>query len=194
MIDKKIYTFAETKACPSCLFVQESAMYRSFQCAYWHLFCTGTWYCTAEEARLHHSPSSSSLALFQIDTPIFCSPFSLQHLKTGGSSSILPTPLSCKPLSSLEMPSPHESPMLCCTLARMGVPELLCPGTGSRACCQGQVTVGSWTLPCGDARAPHGPCGKPPSFQTFAKGCAWASSQQKQHFFLVEAASAQIHV
>lgn len=72
----------------------------------------GTWYCTAEETKLHLSPSSSSLALFQIDSPILWFPFSLQHLQTGGNNSILSTHVSCKLLSSLEMSSLHKAP--CC--------------------------------------------------------------------------------
>lgn len=134
---------AETKAHLSCLFVQESAMYSSFQCAYWHLFCTGTWCYIAEEAKLHPSPSSSSLALFQIDTPILCSPFSLQHLQAGGYSSVLPTHLSCKPLSSLEISSLDKSPALCCTLGHILVLVGMCVFQNCSALGQGAGPAGS---------------------------------------------------
>lgn len=111
MIDINIYMLAETKACPSCLFVQESAMCSSFQCTYWHLFCTGCWYCTAEAAKPHFSPSSFSLALFQIDTQFFAL---LTTPANWGQQFHSPNPCLLQPLSSLEMSSLHKAP--CCAV------------------------------------------------------------------------------
>lgn len=129
-------------------------MYNSFQCAYWYLFCPGTWCYTAEEAKLHPSPSYSSLALFQIDTPFLCSPFSIHHLQTGGYNSFLPTCLCCKPLSSLEGSSLDKPPALCCTLGHTLVPVRTCVLQSCCALGQGAGPAGSGRSLLGAGRCP----------------------------------------
>lgn len=191
MIDINIYMLAETKACPSCLFVQESAMCSSFQCAYWHLFCTGCWYCTAEAAKPHFSPSSFSLALFQIDTQFFAL---LTTPANWGQQFHSPNLCLLQPLSSLEMPSLHKAP--CCAAPWSAcVFRALLPWDRAGPAGSGRSLLGAGHCPVELHVLGHvGPVENHLAFRPLQRDLLGLTHSNSSVFFLVETASAQIHV